>query len=49
MVTKTITLSEDANSIDCMIASIALLENEILLTRNTKHFTRISGLKVESY
>ena len=37
------------DSIDCMIASVALLENEILLTRNTKHFTRISGLKVEGY
>ena len=34
---------------DCMIASIAILENELLLTRNIKHFTRISGLKVESY
>lgn len=35
--------------IDAMIAATAMLENETVLTRNTKHFTRVTGLKVESY
>lgn len=35
--------------IDAMIAATAVLENETVLTRNTKHFTRVTGLKVESY
>ncbi len=34
---------------DCMIAGIALHHNEPLLTRNTKHFQRIKGLKVVTY
>lgn len=40
---------QEIDAIDSMIAAIALLENEPLLTRNTKHFTRIKGLRVESY
>lgn len=40
---------QQIEAVDCMIASIVILENELLLTRNTKHFTRISGLKVEAY
>lgn len=32
---------------DIMIASIAMENDESILTRNTKHFERISGLKVE--
>ena len=35
--------------IDSMIASIALLNNETLLTRNVKDFSKIKGLKIESY
>ncbi|MBS3157355.1 PIN domain-containing protein [Candidatus Woesearchaeota archaeon] len=34
---------------DSMIAGIAKINNETILTRNIKHFSRISGLKVESY
>ena len=40
---------QEIDAVDCMIASISLLENEPLLTRNAKHFTRIRGLKVEVY
>ena len=36
-------------ALDCMIAATAMHENESLLTRNTKHFTRVKGLRVESY
>ena len=35
--------------LDSMIAGIALVRNESLLTRNVKHFSRIDNLKVESY
>ncbi len=34
---------------DAMIAGIALQHNESVLTRNLKHFSRIPGLKVETY
>lgn len=34
---------------DCMIAAIALENNETLLTRNEKHFSKIKGLKIEGY
>lgn len=34
---------------DCMIAGIVKLNHETLLTRNTKHFTRIKELKIDSY
>ncbi len=37
------------DNIDAMIASTALHENETLLTRNVKHFARVSGLRIESY
>ncbi|MBI2143757.1 PIN domain-containing protein [Candidatus Woesearchaeota archaeon] len=35
--------------LDTMIAATALLENEALLTRNVKHFSRVKGLRIESY
>ena len=35
--------------IDCMIAGIALQKNEKVLTRNIKDFSKIKGLKVETY
>lgn len=35
--------------IDIMIAAIALEHDEVLLTRNAKHFERIPGLKVRGY
>ena len=34
---------------DTMIAGIALQHNEAVLTRNTKDFSKIGGLRVESY
>ena len=34
---------------DLLIASIALCHGETLLTRNTKHFSQIPGLVVETY
>ncbi len=34
---------------DCMIAGITLSRNEILITRNKKHFSRIPELKIENY
>lgn len=37
------------DAIDSMIAAIAILENEAVLTRNIKHFTRVKGLRVERY
>ena len=34
---------------DAMIAGIALSRNHAVLTRNTKDFSRVTGLKVETY
>ena len=34
---------------DCLIAGIALANNETILTRNVKDFSRIEGLKIEDY
>lgn len=34
---------------DICIASISLINNEILITRNLKHFSRIKGLKIEKW
>ncbi|MBI4451420.1 PIN domain-containing protein [Candidatus Woesearchaeota archaeon] len=36
-------------AIDAMIAGIALQHQEPVLTRNVAHFSRVPGLKVESY
>ena len=36
-------------SVDTMIAGIALLKKEKLMTRNIKHFSRIKNLEIESY
>jgi hypothetical protein len=35
--------------IDCQIAGIALTHQQVVVTRNTKHFSRIENLRVESY
>ena len=35
--------------LDLMIASIAIVNNELLITRNLNHFERISGLKLEKF
>ena len=37
------------SDIDALIASVALEHSELLVTRNRKHFDRISGLRVEDY
>lgn len=34
---------------DAMIAGIALLSNETILTKNVEHFSRIRNLKIETY
>lgn len=34
---------------DSMIAGICLKNNSKLITRNIKHFSRINGLKIETY
>ncbi len=46
---KLIKAGEQIDAIDCMIAGIALTCGEKILTRNVKHFSRILGLKVETY
>lgn len=40
---------EQIDAVDCMIAAIAMENRETLLTRNVRHFSRIFGLKVETY
>ena len=34
---------------DIMIGAISINNDEVLLTRNVKHFEKINGLKIESY
>ena len=40
---------EPIGDFDLMIASIALQQNEKLVTRNVKHFDRVPGLVVEQW
>ena len=40
---------EQIDAMDTIIAATALLEDDTLLTRNAKHFSRIKGLRIESY
>ena len=40
---------EIIDSEDAMIAGIAMLNSQAVLTKNEKHFKRIKGLKVVSY
>jgi predicted nucleic acid-binding protein len=35
--------------IDAQIAGIALQHDDIIVTRNIKHFERFKGLRVETY
>ena len=37
------------SDMDALIASIALEHQELLVTRNERHFSRIPGLRVEGY
>ncbi len=41
--------NQKIEAIDSLIAGIALQHNEPVLTRNVKHFSRVPGLKVETY
>ncbi len=34
---------------DTLIAGIALINNETVLTKNVEHFSRIRDLKIETY
>ena len=34
---------------DALIASVALEQDELLVTRNATHFQRVPGLRVEGY
>ena len=40
---------EMISATDIMIGAIALANNEPLITRNVKHFSRIPGLRVDTY
>ena len=37
------------SDMDALIASVALEHDELLVTRNIKHFSRVPGLRVEGY
>jgi tRNA(fMet)-specific endonuclease VapC len=41
--------SNTIGDLDLLIASIALSNKQTLITRNKKHFERVSGLQVESW
>jgi tRNA(fMet)-specific endonuclease VapC len=41
--------SNTISPLDLMIASIAIVNKQVLLTRNLDHFKRVDGLKIESY
>lgn len=46
------TLCKEGQTIDpedCMIAGIAKYYDEVILTRNVKHFSRIKGVNIETY
>jgi predicted nucleic acid-binding protein len=34
---------------DVLIAAVAMIQNQKVVTRNSEHFARIPGLQVESY
>lgn len=40
---------EQIGEIDVLIGAIARFNNQRIITKNTKHFSKISGLVVESY
>ena len=42
-------LGRPAGDLDVLIASVALANGQSLVTRNTRHFTEIPGLQLESY
>ena len=44
-----ISAGEQIDRADCIIAATALLRDEAVITRNTNHFNRVTGLEVRSY
>ena len=44
-----ISAGEQIDREDCIIAATALLRDEVVVTRDTDHFERVSGLEVRSY
>ena len=40
---------EKISAFDTLIAAIAICRGAVLITRNTRHFSRIKGLKTESW
>ncbi len=41
--------SNPIGDLDLLIASISLLNKQVLLTRNKKHFERVPGLQIEGW
>jgi len=44
-----ISRGEEIDREDCIIGATALLNDELVVTRNNDHFERIDGLDVETY
>jgi tRNA(fMet)-specific endonuclease VapC len=42
-------LGQPITEFDLLIASVALIENYILVTNNTRHYNRIPGLQLENW
>lgn len=42
-------LGQPITEFDLLIASVALTENYILVTNNTRHYSRITGLQLENW
>jgi predicted nucleic acid-binding protein len=42
-------LGRPAGDMDVLIAAVAMIQNQKVVTRNSEHFARIPGLQVESY
>src|SRR3989344_1532908 len=40
---------EQIDNMDALIGAVAIANNETLVTRNVKHFSRIKGLKVKAW
>lgn len=47
--TEVMQVGKDIGVMDSLIAAHALSQNLILVTNNTKHFSNVSGLKVENW
>jgi tRNA(fMet)-specific endonuclease VapC len=40
---------QSISDMDALIASVALEHTDVLITRNRKHFVRVTGLRIEDY